>query len=389
MLPLDFGARAEQLFWGKHLNAFPCAFAFNFDQHRDEGIMENFVQELLTQVPLAYQPAVIALTGLAVAIIITLIIRSLSGGNEKKAKRSFAKRLKADQKIQNETYQQADAEASKWRDALQDDAKAIVIEMIHDTDFDEYRPDAAPPRISFDEAFQTMRRIEKAASGDIFLILHTLGGYSMPSIMIADAIRKHRANKGKVIAFVPRVAMSGGTIAALACDQVWMGDTARLGPIDTMFGGISGQSFRDMKDLKPSEKHDDHTILYALEAKKYDISYQKELKRLIDMKNLDPRIYDGSVSHSNLFNVEDAEDYGVRVFPRNSKLSDKDSKKDQATKDREAVLKEFGKIATTLVDLKLTKIKNFADRVEGEKPDRTIAAEPEKVPDAERPKEDA
>jgi len=330
--------------------------------------MDTFVQNLLEQIPLTYQPTAIAVSLFLVAIFVSIIFQSAYKTISKEAKKSFAKRLASDQSIQNETYHQADTEASRLRTDLQNEAKALVIEMIHDTDFDEYRPEAAPPHISFDEAFNIIRRIEKAKEGDIFLILHTLGGYSMPSIMIADAIRKHRERKGKVIAFVPRVAMSGGTIAALACDHVWMGDTARLGPIDTMFIGISGQSFRSLKDHKPPEKQDDDTILYSLEAKKYDAFYQKELKRLIKMKNLDSRVYDGSLSHSNLFNVEDAEEYGIRVFPRRNN-------KDLHTKNRQKELMRYGVVATQLVDLGLTKIKNYSDKDNKPKTDQTVEAE--------------
>jgi ATP-dependent protease ClpP protease subunit len=324
--------------------------------------MDKLVEGLLAQVPLDYQPAALVAAGLTALLLLLLVMHWIVGGNRSRSKNTSAKRLDRDHKIQSETYRQASREAAAKVSSLEQKTGTVVIEMIHDTDFDEYRPDAARPHISFDEAFKVIRRIESAKKGDITLILHTLGGYSMPSIMIADAIRQHRKDKGKVTAFVPRVAMSGGTIVALACDCVWMGKTARLGPIDTMYGRLSGQSLRVLKDHKSTELQDDETILHSLEAKKYDDFYQAELQRLVDAKNLDAKIYDGSLSHSNLFNRDDAESYGIRVLPRESKLGDKSAKIDARTKELQERLSDLGELAKQLVDLRLAMIANYRDR---------------------------
>src|ERR1700719_226454 len=62
----------------------------------------------------------------------------------------------------------------------------------------------------------------------IDIVLHTPGGLVLAALQIARAIREH---KGKVTAFVPHYAMSGGTLIALAADEIVMSKHSVLGPI--------------------------------------------------------------------------------------------------------------------------------------------------------------
>src|ERR1700737_1370322 len=61
------------------------------------------------------------------------------------------------------------------------------------------------------------------------LVLHTPGGLVLAALQIAKAVREHR---GKVTVFVPHYAMSGGTLIALAADEIVMCEHSVLGPID-------------------------------------------------------------------------------------------------------------------------------------------------------------
>src|SRR6266436_2394905 len=61
------------------------------------------------------------------------------------------------------------------------------------------------------------------------LVLHTPGGLVLAATQVARAIFKH---KGKVTVFVPHYAMSGGTLIALAADDIVMCAHAVLGPVD-------------------------------------------------------------------------------------------------------------------------------------------------------------
>jgi hypothetical protein len=64
---------------------------------------------------------------------------------------------------------------------------------------------------------------------DIAIDIHSSGGDMFYTIMIANAVSEHR---GKTVARISRVAMSGATVIVLACDEIIMAPTACLGPID-------------------------------------------------------------------------------------------------------------------------------------------------------------
>ncbi|GIW77069.1 MAG: hypothetical protein KatS3mg104_2132 [Phycisphaerae bacterium] len=65
------------------------------------------------------------------------------------------------------------------------------------------------------------------------LVLHTPGGLVLAAVQIARAVRQR---KGKVRVIVPHYAMSGGTLIALAADEIIMSRHAVLGPVDPQLG---------------------------------------------------------------------------------------------------------------------------------------------------------
>src|SRR5258708_20024808 len=65
------------------------------------------------------------------------------------------------------------------------------------------------------------------------LVLHTPGGLVLAATQIARAVLKHQ---GKVTVFVPHYAMSGGTLIALAADEIVLCEHAVLGPVDPQLG---------------------------------------------------------------------------------------------------------------------------------------------------------
>lgn len=74
----------------------------------------------------------------------------------------------------------------------------------------------------------------------IDLVLHTPGGIVLAAEQIAHAIKSHPA---KVTVFVPHYAMSGGTLIALAADEIVMDPNAVLGPVDPQIGDMQRGSF--------------------------------------------------------------------------------------------------------------------------------------------------
>jgi ClpP class serine protease len=99
----------------------------------------------------------------------------------------------------------------------------------------------------------------------IDLILHTPGGLVLAAEQIAQALRKHPAT---VTVFVPHYAMSGGTLIALAADEIVMDDNAVLGPVDPQLGQQPAASILKVLDRKEINEVDDSTIVLADMAEK-------------------------------------------------------------------------------------------------------------------------
>lgn len=94
----------------------------------------------------------------------------------------------------------------------------------------------------------------------IDVILHTPGGLVLAAEQIAQAL-VHRT--GRVTAMVPHYAMSGGTLIALAADEILMAPSAVLGPVDPQLGEYPAASILAAVDRKPVAEVDDKTLILA------------------------------------------------------------------------------------------------------------------------------
>jgi ClpP class serine protease len=92
------------------------------------------------------------------------------------------------------------------------------------------------------------------------IVLHTPGGLVLAAIQIARAIRDHKA---KVTVFVPHYAMSGGTLIALAADEIVMCKHSVLGGVDPQLGQFPAASLIKVVEQKPVAEIDDNTLIMA------------------------------------------------------------------------------------------------------------------------------
>jgi len=99
----------------------------------------------------------------------------------------------------------------------------------------------------------------------IDLILHTPGGLVLATEQIAMALCRH---PGKVTVFVPHYAMSGGTLLALAADEIVMDENAVLGPVDPQLGQWPANSILKAVEQKQANEVDDETLIMADVARK-------------------------------------------------------------------------------------------------------------------------
>ena len=92
------------------------------------------------------------------------------------------------------------------------------------------------------------------------LVLHTPGGLVLAALQIARAIG---SRKGKITVFVPHYAMSGGTLIALAANDIVMCEHSVLGPIDPQLGQSPAASLLKVVEQKPIAEIDDQTLVLA------------------------------------------------------------------------------------------------------------------------------
>jgi ClpP class serine protease len=99
----------------------------------------------------------------------------------------------------------------------------------------------------------------------IDLIMHTPGGLVLSAGQIAYALSRH---PGKVTVFIPHYAMSGGTLIALAADEIVMDENAVLGPVDPQIGQSPAASVLTVLERKEAKDIDDQTLILADVAQK-------------------------------------------------------------------------------------------------------------------------
>lgn len=136
-----------------------------------------------------------------------------------------------------------------------------VITMIHRQEQRSLFGFSVARHIDLEDAQTIIAAIkETPASVPIDLILHTPGGLVLAAMQIARAVEAHPA---KVTVYVPVYAMSGGTLIALAADEIVLGEFSVLGPIDPQILGLPAASIVKARDSKPVADVMDLTLVLA------------------------------------------------------------------------------------------------------------------------------
>lgn len=151
----------------------------------------------------------------------------------------------------------------------------------------------------------------------IDLILHTPGGLVLAALQIARAIRSH---PGKVTVFVPHHAMSGGTLIALAADEIVMSEHAVLGPVDPQLGQYPAASLLKVVEEKPIEKIDDQTLILADQGRKAIRQVYESVKELLAGRFPDEKaeelarmLSEGRWTHDHAITSKTAQELGLPV----------------------------------------------------------------------------
>jgi len=134
--------------------------------------------------------------------------------------------------------------------------------------------------IDINDSEEVMRAIQMTdADMALDIVLHTPGGLVLAALQIARALRGH---KGKVTAFVPHYAMSGGTLIALAADEIVMCRHSVLGPIDPQLGESPAASLIKVVEEKPISEIDDKTLILADIGRKAIGQVKSAARKLVD-----------------------------------------------------------------------------------------------------------
>jgi ClpP class serine protease len=143
--------------------------------------------------------------------------------------------------------------------AIADRRDATVITLIHRQETISLLGIPLVRHIDIDDSESVLRAIRETPHGrTIEIILHTPGGLVLAASQIARALRDH---DGRVVAVVPHYAMSGGTLIALAADEIVIDRHAALGPVDPQLGQYPAASLVEVAAMPG--RHDDQTLILA------------------------------------------------------------------------------------------------------------------------------
>ncbi len=188
-----------------------------------------------------------------------------------------------------------------------------VVEIVHDISQYTLGPAGLPEEVTLEDAFDVVRKIRAADGQALAVVIHTMGGYSMPTEMIAKALSRH---KGEKVAFVPYAAMSGGTVIALSTQEIVMGPEASLGPIDTQYGGFPASAYEYLKSHKSLDAIHDHLVMLFPLVERFEKEAIQGARALLDSHHKPGVIDELMVSgrhHGEAIYPQDARDMGIRV----------------------------------------------------------------------------
>ena len=115
--------------------------------------------------------------------------------------------------------------------------------------------------IDLNDAEAILEAIRKTPKGKTLeLMIHTPGGLVIAATQIARAVKQH---DGPTKVYVPHFAMSGGTLIAMAADEIHLSDHAMLGPVDPQIYGMPAASIVRAAQSKNVDAVNDDTLILA------------------------------------------------------------------------------------------------------------------------------
>ena len=153
------------------------------------------------------------------------------------------------------------AERRAFLTQLETRRNSRALTLIHRREPWEDEDDEGNDVLTIEDSETVLMEIRKTPDEKpIDLIVHTPGGLALAAEMIAIALKAHPA---RTCVIVPFYAMSGGTLIALAADEIVMEPYAVLGPVDPQIGGFPAAAYQGLLEKKPIEAVQDEMVMLA------------------------------------------------------------------------------------------------------------------------------
>ncbi|MBI4785784.1 MAG: hypothetical protein HY782_01895 [Chloroflexi bacterium] len=194
-----------------------------------------------------------------------------------------------------------------------------LITMIHRQEAFSFLGLAFARFIDIEDSEQVLRAIRLTSTDTpIDIVLHTPGGLVLAAEQIGHALIRHKA---RVTVFIPHYAMSGGTLLALAADQIVMDPNAVLGPVDPQLGQYPASSILHVTQIKDVNEIDDQTLILADVAKKAVAQVNSVVRRILmgngmeeeKANTLADALTCGQWTHDYPISFEEAQSLGMPV----------------------------------------------------------------------------
>jgi ClpP class serine protease len=194
-----------------------------------------------------------------------------------------------------------------------------VIVMIHRQERLSFLGIPLARYIDIEDSEQVLRAIRLTKPDvPIDIVLHTPGGLVLAAEQIAHALVRHQA---PVTVMVPHYAMSGGTLLALASDQIIMDTNAVLGPVDPQLGQYPAASLLEVVARKRIDTIDDDTLVRADIAAKALRQLKRSVVHLLTANGVDHEraealaeiLGGGHWTHDYPITFEEARELGLPV----------------------------------------------------------------------------
>jgi ClpP class serine protease len=179
--------------------------------------------------------------------------------------------------------------------------------------------------IGIEDSEQVLRAIRLTPqSMPIDILMHTPGGIVLASDQIASALRRHQ---GRVTVFVPHYAMSGGTMIALAAEEIVMDSNAVLGPVDPQLGDPIRGAYPAASIIAalehPNPNRDDSTLILGDIARKAIRQVRKTIFDLVvdtmgeeKAEAFARKMSEGRWTHDYPIAMDEAKELGMPVSDR-------------------------------------------------------------------------